>query len=122
MSKSLYKPTIYKGTSNVDIAPSSISISGVDTIAVGSSTQLRAVFEPTTTTLKNVSWSVDNDAIASIDSTGLLTGKAVGTVKVTVASTDVENVSAQFDVEVVANAILVSSVSLDKSSASLTVG
>ena len=116
------KTKIYKGEATVDVYPDSISISGVDTVAVGSTIQLKANFEPTTTNKKGVRWSVDNDEFASIDSTGLLTGKKEGSVIVTVASTDKENVSAQFNVEVVKNAIKVQSVTLDKSSASLTVG
>ena len=116
------KTKIYKGQSTVDVYPDSVSISGVDTVAVGGTIQLQANFEPTTTNKKGVNWSVDNNEVASIDSTGLLTGKKVGSVVVTVTSTDKDNVSAQFNVEVVANAIKVQSVTLDKSSASLTVG
>ena len=116
------KMKIYKGASISDVYPSSISISGVDKVAVGGTIQLSANFEPSATNKKGVSWSVSDTEVASIDSTGLLTGKKVGNVTVTVVSTDVENVSAQFVIEVVANAIKVSSVTLDKSSASLIVG
>ena len=120
LSKSLFKPTLYRGLSNEDVYPTRVSISGSDKVAVNNTVQLTANFEPSTTNKRGVRWSVDNDTLASIDSTGLLTGKAVGNVKVTVASTDVENVSAQFDVEVVQNNIPVTSVTLDKSSVSMT--
>ena len=107
-----------KQTSN-DIYPESISISGPKYVAKNSMIQLSVDFDPISATKRNISWSIDNNEIASIDSTGLLTGREVGNVRVTATSIDAKDVSAQFDVMVLERVVPVSSISLDKTNATI---
>ena len=107
-----------KQTSN-DIYPESISISGPKYVAKNSMIRLSVDFDPISTTKRNISWSIDNNEIASIDSTGLLTGREVGNVRVTATSIDAKDVSAQFDVMVLERVVPVSSISLDKTNATI---
>ena len=52
----------------------------------GGTLQMLAEFSPETSTLKTASWSVNNTNIATIDSLGVLTAVANGTVTVTAIS------------------------------------
>jgi uncharacterized protein YjdB len=64
----------------------SITVSGangVNTVAIdGDKLQMNAQFNPANTTNQKVFWEVDNPALATIDSTGLLTAKKTGNVQV----------------------------------------
>lgn len=57
------------------------------TISVNPTMQLTAVCTPTDS-LQTVSWSSDNTAIASVDSTGLVTGHSAGVVTITATAAD----------------------------------
>ncbi len=61
----------------------SVSISGASEAYVGETIKLSATVKPSTAVDKTVTWSVDNESIASIDQTGKLTAKQKGTVVVT---------------------------------------
>ena len=108
-----------KQQSSNDIYPTSISISGPNTVTKNETIQLSVSFDPVTTTKRNISWSIDNDEFATIDQNGLLIGKEVGNVKVTATSTDVKSVFAHFDVEVLTERIPVTSITLDRTSATM---
>jgi len=54
----------------------------------GSTLQLTATVLPTTTTNKNVTWTSNNTAIATISNTGLINGVSVGNVTITAISED----------------------------------
>lgn len=69
-------------------------------ITVYAKLQFTAVASPEFA-LSTVTWSVDNDALAEINTTGELTAKAPGTVVVTATSTIVETVSANFTLTIV---------------------
>jgi hypothetical protein len=59
------------------------------TMKVGDSKQMSVDISPKNATNKSVEWSVDDEAIATIDKgTGMITGKAPGTVKVYVKALD----------------------------------
>ena len=104
---------------NKEIYPTGISISGPDSVTKNETIQLSVDFEPFDTTKRNVVWSINNDKVAAIDQTGLLTGKEIGKVKVTAKSADRENVFAYFNVEVLSELIPVTSVTLDKTNITL---
>ncbi|MDR1984337.1 MAG: Ig-like domain-containing protein [Prevotellaceae bacterium] len=56
-------------------------------VEVNKTVQITAKVSPDNATNKKVTWKSENDATAIVDSTGLVTGKAVGNVKV-IATTD----------------------------------
>ncbi len=68
--------------SNVYIVPSSISM------AINATSQLNAVVIPAIATNSKISWSSDNSSIATVDSTGLVTGKTLGNTIITVTTQD----------------------------------
>lgn len=67
--------------STVTVAPKTASIN------VGSTSTLTSSVLPANATIKTVSWSVDKPAIATVSSTGVVTGVSSGTAVVTVQST-----------------------------------
>ncbi len=59
-----------------------------DTIAVGDTAQLTAVFVPADATNRSVTWSSDAPGIATVDGNGLVTAVGVGTANITVTTAD----------------------------------
>lgn len=79
-------------TSEVTIKPipvESITISpnGI-TMKVGDTTQLTATVSPDNATNKEIIWSSSDDEIATVDSTGKVTGKKIGSVTITAKTPD----------------------------------
>ncbi len=68
--------------------------------AVGASYQLGAVFTPAYITETDVTWSVDDTTLATIDANGVLTPIKNGTVKITCTSKDNPAVSATVTIEI----------------------
>ena len=66
----------------VSVAPESVSLK------VGGSQQLTAMVEPDDATDKSVSWSVDDDNVALVDSGGLVEGVFEGAAEVSVTTLD----------------------------------
>jgi len=66
----------------VTISPATASI------RTGGTQQLTATLAPTNATNKNVTWSSSNTSIATVNSTGLVTGVAAGAATITVATQD----------------------------------
>jgi aryl-phospho-beta-D-glucosidase BglC (GH1 family)/uncharacterized protein YjdB len=66
----------------VVLVPTSISI------AAGTTIQLTATVSPSNATNKNVSWTSSNPTIASVNTTGVVTGVAAGTATITVSTAD----------------------------------
>lgn len=60
----------------------------VHAMAPNATKQLTAVVYPTNAANKNVTWTSDKDAIATVDDTGLVTAKAVGTATITATTED----------------------------------
>jgi Bacterial Ig-like domain (group 2)/GDSL-like Lipase/Acylhydrolase family len=69
-----------------------INVTGSDITATGQTQQMAATISPANATYNNITWSVNNTAVATISSTGLLTPVSGGTV--TVTATSVQNPSA----------------------------
>ena len=101
-----------------------IGVSGVSlnkassTIVVGASETLTATVTPATATNKKVSWSSNNEPVATVSQTGEITAIAVGTATITVTTED-GNKTATCTVSI---SVAVTGVSLNKSSSTLTVG
>lgn len=60
----------------------------VHAMAPNAKKQLTAVVYPTDAANKNVTWTSSNDAVATVDSTGLVTANAVGTATITATTED----------------------------------
>ena len=71
------------------------SINGVSTIKVEETLQLNAKVYPETAD-QSVVWSSSNEAVATVSSTGLVTGVTVGTVKIIAASSVDANIKQEF--------------------------
>ena len=71
------------------IAVSSVSLNKTSTeITVGQTETLVATISPSNATNKNVTWISDNASIASVSTTGVVTGLVAGTVDITVTTVD----------------------------------
>ena len=83
--------TIYEKTDNVQI---SVSVTGVSldkteiVLVEGSSQTLTATVEPTNATNKNVTWSSDHEAIATVDQHGTVIARNGGQAIITVTTAD----------------------------------
>lgn len=82
------------------VAPTAISLSGAASIQIGKTTQLSATFTPENTTETGIEWTSSDKAIATVSSTGLVTGVSSGTVKITAKSTYLSSISAEITIEV----------------------
>lgn len=68
--------------------------------AVGENYQLKVLFTPTYTTEKDVTWSVDNTNVATIDENGVLTPVKNGTVTITCTSKENNDATTSITIEV----------------------
>jgi len=78
----------------------SVTVSGTDTVTFGNTTQLTASWVPSEVTEKEaggITWTSSDEAIATVDETGLVTGVAAGTVIITA---EVRGVVASLEVTV----------------------
>ncbi len=73
----------------VDIPVAGVSVSPTSaSISVGSSTTLSAVVNPTNATNQSVSWSSEDVTVASVNSSGVVSGITEGTTYITVTTDD----------------------------------
>lgn len=70
------------------IPVSSITIGGTLTVEAGKTTQLTATVSPDYADNPSVTWESDDTSVATVSTTGLVTGVAVGTAKITATATD----------------------------------
>lgn len=80
-----------------------ITITGTATVAKDSTTQLTATVTPADATNKKVTWTSSDEAVATVDSTGLVTGVAAGTATITATAQDGSGVSDTESVTVTAS-------------------
>ena len=90
------------------------------TIYPGDDLQLTATVSPSNATNKAVTWRSSNTAVATVDATGKVTAKAVGSCSITATATDGSGKSASCAITVAP--ILATSVSLNRTSASIDPG
>ena len=90
-------------------------------LAVGGSEQLTATIEPPAATNQNVEWTSSDPLVATVSDTGLVTAIAPGTATIFVDAEDGE-LYATCAVTVTAATVPVTGVSLNKNTATLTVG
>ena len=87
-------------TSNDVIAESIFLSHSLVNIDIGSTTQLIATVLPDSTTNKTILWTIDNQEVATVDSTGFVSAIAPGTATITASTTDGSNLSASCTVVV----------------------
>ena len=71
-------------------------------VAVNATVQLTATVSPTDATNKGINWTSSSDEKATVSDTGLVTGKAAGTVTITATSADDATKTASCEVTVTA--------------------
>jgi len=77
-----YKPG-YVAVTGVTLSPTK------DTVAVGDTSQLTAIVTPSNATNTAITWTSSNEAIATVSSTGLVTGIAAGKATITVTTLNI---------------------------------
>jgi uncharacterized protein YjdB len=104
----------------IPVPVTSVSLSAsTATIAVGYTSQLTATAAPATATTQTVSWSSSATSVATVNSTGLVTGMAAGSATITVTTLD-GGYTASCVVTV--QTIAVTGVALSASTATIAVG
>ncbi|MDF9408092.1 Ig-like domain-containing protein [Pelotomaculum isophthalicicum JI] len=118
-----YPLTLFAATAvpvtNVSLSSSSLSMK------VGETKSLTASVTPSNATNKEVNWSSDKKAVATVDSSGKVTAKGAGTANITAMAVDGSGKYAKCAVtvtEVPSGPVLVTNVSLSSSSLSMKVG
>lgn len=81
--------TLYERVEVETVAAKSVEVNPpVHAMAPNATKQLTAVVYPTNATNKNVTWTSNNNDIATVDGTGLVTANAVGTATITATTED----------------------------------
>lgn len=88
MSTSAANITLYERVEET-VAAESVEVNPpVHAMAPNATKQLTAVVYPTNAANKNVTWTSNNNDVATVDSTGLVTAKTVGTATITATTAD----------------------------------
>ena len=105
------------------VLATSISLNNTSAeLNTGETLQLTATVLPSNATNKTVTWTTSNSSVATVNSNGLVTAKAVGNVTITARTTDGSNLSASCSVTVKQSSVLATSISLNKTSAEINTG
>lgn len=94
--------TIVPGSSNVAVTNISLSPWTI-LLATGASRQLTATITPEDASNKNVTWSSSNTSVATVNSSGVVTAKAVGEAVITCQASDGSGISRNCNVQVIAS-------------------
>ncbi|MDQ6422949.1 Ig-like domain-containing protein [Paenibacillus sp. LHD-117] len=84
--KTLTSKYIQMKNNPVPIESIAIQEGAETSVGIGATKQLHAILTPANSSNPAVTWTSANEVIASVDSNGIVTGKSVGTVTITVAS------------------------------------
>ena len=98
-NNSSYEKFYVEVTQN-NVKVTSITISGNNTVNVGESTTLTATVRPNDAANKNVTWKSSNTGVATVNSSGRVTGVNVGTAKITATAADGSGVKDEFTIQV----------------------
>ena len=92
------------------------------TVTEGNTLQLTATVLPTNATNRTVTWKSSDEAVATVDSTGLVTAVALGSATITATTTDGSNLNASCNVTVLQGIVLAESIKLNVTTAGLNEG
>jgi len=114
-------------TCEVTVTPKTVNVTGVTldpstiSLEAGGTISLKATIRPDNATNKTLKWSSSNNAVADVDNIGKVTAIAVGTAVITVTTED-GNKSAECSVTVTAPPVMVTSITLPCTSATIAFG
>ena len=108
-------------SSSTPIYPTSISLSGNNSISIGETSQLTVGFTPSDTNVQNVTYESKTPSVATVSNTGLVTGVSAGTSKI-VATAVTANGTTTAERTITVSKIDVTGLSLDSSSGTVKVG
>ncbi|KAB5607120.1 glycosyl hydrolase family 95 catalytic domain-containing protein [Bifidobacterium jacchi] len=95
-----------------DVDVTGITITGDKTATAGDTVTLSAAVAPENATDKSVTWKSSDEAVATVDTNGLVTTKKAGTVTITATSVSNPEVSATHEITVAAKTVAVESVTV----------
>ena len=99
---------------------SRITVRGnAQSVAAGSQIELNAEITPADASIQGVTWSSQDERIATVDENGVLTGVARGNARIVATAKDGSNVRANFSIAVTQNA---ESITLDKTEGTVDTG
>ena len=105
------------------VYPTSISLTAEEsTVSIGATTQLTVGYTPSDTNVKNVTYSSSNESVATVSSTGLVTGVTQGSVTITAQAEAANNTKVSATTNITITPISVISVSLSSNSETIKVG
>lgn len=111
---------------NGELISANIPVTGIAllpaslTFSVGSSQQLASTIAPANASNKNLSWTSDNTAVATVSSSGMVTAVSIGTATITVTTEDGGKTATT--VITTTNQIFVSSITVSPTAATITMG
>ena len=91
-------------------------------IVEGESLHISAIVSPKEASNPTLTWSSNNNSVATVNASGDVTAIAPGDVKITASATDGSNVSASCDLTVVKKVILVTAIDLNEKTARIKAG
>jgi uncharacterized protein YjdB len=118
----------YQAACTVNVGDKEVSITGISlnktstSLPVSDRETLFANIEPSNATNQNVTWKSGNTAVATVSTSGVVTGVGVGTVTITVTAIDTTNGTKTATCTVTVNSVPPTGISLDKTSISLFAG
>ncbi len=115
------KTAICKVTVN-EIVPTKIEIvEGTFSLVEGKSKKLSIKYYPENSTVKKITWTSSNSAVATVDSAGTVKAVKPGTAKITATLAANTNIKSEVIVKVTAKTIAVTGITLDKTNATVKV-
>lgn len=111
----------YQNASNTPVSAITLNAT-TTTLTVGETFQLTATVAPADASDPSLTWTSSNVAVATVSATGLVTAVSAGSATITAKANDGSGVSASCTITVQEPVVLVTSVTLSETSATLIVG
>ena len=121
------RPTVVRATCTVTVTSPVVHVTGVSvspekmTMEVGETKTIVATIWPTNADNKNMSWRSSDESVATVNASGTIVARSIGTTTITVTTEDGGH-TATCNVTVLERPVGVTSLVLDKSAITLTFG